>query len=55
MPLDWDNGTLSSFSRVLNNQKSLDYIAEANELSTCLSKISEAKEVAKDVAKEKRE
>ena len=44
-----------SYSRVLNNQKSLDYIAETNLLSSCISKISVAKEIAKDAAKEKRE
>ena len=49
-------GNISSYSRVsLNNQKSLDYIAEANLLSSCISKISVAKEIAKDTAKEKRE
>ena len=49
-------GNISSYSRVsLNNQKSLDYIAEANLLSSCISKISVAKEIAKDAAKEKRE
>ena len=46
---------IASYSRVLNNEKSLVYIAEANLLSTCLSTISAAKEVAKDAAKEKRE
>jgi len=49
-------GNISSYSRVsLNNQKSLDFIAEANLLSSCISKISVAKEIAKDAAKEKRE
>jgi hypothetical protein len=48
-------GNIASYSRVLNNEKSLVYIAEANLLSTCLSTISAAKEVAKDTAKEKRE
>ena len=50
-------GNISSYSRVLNNQKSLDYIAEANLLSSCISKtkILVAKEIAKDAAKEKRE
>ena len=46
---------ISSYSRVLNNQKSLDYIAETNLLSSCISKISVAKEIAKDAAKEKRD
>ena len=31
-------GNISSYSRVLNNQKSLDYIAEAKLLSSCISK-----------------
>ena len=48
-------GNIASYSRVLNNEKTLVYIAEANLLSTCLSTISAAKEVAKDAAKEKRE
>ena len=48
-------GNISSYSRVLNNQKSLDYISEANLLSSCISEISVAKEIAKDAAKEKRE
>jgi hypothetical protein len=46
---------IASYSQVLKNHKSLEYIAEANLLSSCISKISEAKEVAKDVAKEKKE
>ncbi len=48
-------GNITSYSQVLNNPKSLEYIAEASLLSSCISKISEAKEVAKDVAKEKKE
>ena len=48
-------GNISSYSRMLNNQKPLDYIAEANMLSSCISKISVAKEIAKDAAKEKRD
>ena len=48
-------GNIASYSLVLNNEKSLEYIAEANLLSTCLSKTSEAKEVAKNAAQEKRE
>jgi hypothetical protein len=46
---------IASYSWVLNNPKSLEYIAEAKLLSNCITKISEAKEVAKDVAKEKKE
>jgi hypothetical protein len=48
-------GNIASYSQVLNNPKPLEYIAEASLLSSCISKISEAKEVAKNVAKEKME
>jgi hypothetical protein len=44
-------GNISSYSRVLNNHKSLDYITEANLLSTCISKISEAKGGSKGCCK----
>jgi hypothetical protein len=44
-------GNTANYSWVLNNLKSLEYIAEASLLSSCMSMISEAKEVAKDVAK----
>jgi hypothetical protein len=49
-------GNKASYSQILNNPKSLEYIAEASLLSSCISsKISQAEEVAKDVAKEKKE
>lgn len=55
MPVDMMSGNIASYSRSLNNPDSLADIADSNELASCLSEISAARDIAKDAAKEKKE
>ncbi len=52
--IDFITGNVASYSRSLNNSETLGLISDTNKLASCLATISEAKERAKDAAKEKK-